>query len=126
MVIFSHGSHLACSHYTNNVLCFLYTWRQILSEISLSPLPASPRVPTTLPVGIPVCFHARPSGLRPGSSRPSILITFQQTGQFVGPNPLQHKGHNGAYSGPLSSLDLLLPPGLPHFLIGESAWTDRF
>lgn len=49
------------------------------------------------------------------SSRPSIHIIFQQTGQFVGPNPLQYKGHNGAYSGWLSSLDLLLPLGLPSF-----------
>lgn len=31
------GSQLVCTHYTNNVLCFLYTWRQILSEISLPP-----------------------------------------------------------------------------------------
>lgn len=49
------------------------------------------------------------------SSRPSIHIIFQQTGQFVGPNPLQYKGHNGAYSGSLSSLDLLLPLGRPSF-----------
>lgn len=41
--------------------------------------PASPRVPTPLPVGIPVCFHASPSGLRPAlpdlpSSSPSSRL----------------------------------------------------
>lgn len=74
----------------------------------------------------PCLFSCQPGGSPPGSSRPSILIIFQQTDQFVGPNPLQHKGHNGSYSGPLSSTDLLLPSSLPHFLIEESAWTDRF
>lgn len=74
----------------------------------------------------PAMFSCQSDGSLPISSRPSIHITFQQTGQFVGPNPLQYKGHNGAYSGSLSSLDLLLPSGLPHFLIEESAWTDRF
>lgn len=85
-----------------------------------------PASPDTLASWHPRLFSCQPVGSPPGSSRPSILITFQQTGQFVGPNPLQHKGHNGAHSGPLSSLDLLLPSGLPHFLIEESAWTDRF
>lgn len=111
--------------YMNNSRCFLYTWRHILSEISLSPMPVSQHSPT-LASWHPCVFSCQPSGSPPGSSRPSILITFQQTGQFVGPNPLHHKGHNGSYSGPLSSRDLLLPSGRPHFLIEESAWTDRF
>lgn len=116
-----HGSHLVCTHYTNKVLCFLNTCRHIFIRDQSVPLPASPD--TISPQTPLASWHRRllscqPGGSPPGSSRPSILITFQQTGQFVGPNPLQHKGHNGAYSGPLSSLDLLLPSGLPHFLIG--------
>lgn len=127
VLIFFALVHIWCAHIIQIMYFAFYKHREKFYQRSVyPPEPESPRVPTPLPVGIPVCFHASPSGLCNGSSRPSILIPFQQTGQFVGPNPLQHKRHNGAYSGPLSSLDLLLPLGLPHFLIEESAWTDRF
>lgn len=82
--------------------------------------PASPPRPDTLASWHPRLFSCQSVGSPPNSSRPSILITFQQTGQFVGPNPLHHKRHNGAYSGLLSSLDLTLPSGQPHFLLGQT------
>lgn len=69
-------------------------------------------------------FSCQRVGSPPGSSTPSILIIFQQTGQFVGTNPLLHKGHNEAHSGSLSSLDLLLPSG-PTSLPDRGECLDR-
>lgn len=72
----------------------------------------------------PPLFSCQHVGSPPGSSTPSIPIIFQQTGQFVGTNPLLHKGHNEAHSGSLSSLDLLLPSG-PTSLPDRGECLDR-
>ena len=89
----------------------------VLLDTSVSPSSQHRLPTTTIASWHGDVFSCHPGGSPPGSSRPSILITFQQTGQFVGPNPPRHKGHNGAHSGPLSPLDLLLPTGRPHFLM---------
>lgn len=62
MILLSFFSpHLVCAHHTNNVLCFLDTWRQRLSAISLSPCQ---RLPTTSHHTHP-CQLASPSVFMP-------------------------------------------------------------
>lgn len=119
------------------MLCFLYmVWIQYFllnSYVSqfyqwpVCPIPDFRHHPShTLTSWHPCLFSCQPVGSLPASSRPSTHITFHLTGQFIVPNPFQHKGHNGAHSGLLSSLDLQLQSSLAHFLIVESACTDRF